>query len=132
MIVVDTSVWIDYVNGVVSPQTNILDKELENDRIITGDLIIAEFLQGFKSDKHYAAAKELMDALQYYDLVGKGIAVKAAENFRKLRRKGVTVRKTIDVLIATFCVEHGFELLHNDKDFDAMESILGLRVLVAR
>jgi predicted nucleic acid-binding protein len=128
MIVVDTSAWIDYVNGVASPQTDLLDAELGNDRIITGDLIIAEFLQGFKKDTQYFKAKELMDSLQYYDFVGKEIALKAAENFRKLRKKGITVGKTIDVIIATFCIQYGYELLHNDKDFDAMEDVLGLRI----
>ena len=77
MIVVDTSVWIDYVNGVITPQTNLLDIELENNRIITGDLIIAEFLQGFRDDKQYFDAKELMESLEYYDIVGKEIAIKA-------------------------------------------------------
>ncbi|MBP7510036.1 MAG: PIN domain nuclease [Prolixibacteraceae bacterium] len=128
MIVVDTSVWIDYVNGVITPQTNLLDIELENSRIVTGDLIITEFLQGFRNDKQYYEAKELMESLEYYDFVGKEIAIKAAENFRLLRKNGITVRKTIDVLIATFCVENGFELIHDDRDFDQMEQILGLRI----
>ncbi len=128
MIVVDTSVWIDYVNGAITPQTNLLDIELEHNRIITGDLIIAEFLQGFRDDKQYYAAKSIMDALEYYDFVGKEMALKAAENFRKLRKSGVTIRKTIDVLIATFCIEQGFELLHADRDFDQMEAILGLKI----
>ena len=128
MIVVDTSVWIDYVNGVVTPQTNILDIELESRRVATGDLIIAEFLQGFREDKQFQEAKDLMDSLEYYDFVGKEIAISAAQNFRNLRKKGITIRKTIDVLIATFCIEYGFELLHNDRDLDPMEEILGLRV----
>lgn len=129
MIVADTSVWIDYVHGVISPQTDILDNELECSRIATGDLIIGEFLQGFRDDKQYQEAKELMDSLEYYDFVGKEIAMSAAQNFRKLRKKGITRRKTIDVLIASFCIEYGFELLHNDRDFDPMEEILGLRVI---
>lgn len=128
MIVVDTSVWIDYVNGVITPQTNLLDIELGTNRIVTGDLIITEFLQGFRDDKQYYAAKSMMDSLEYYDFVGKEIAIKAAENFRKLRKKGVTVRKTIDVIIATFCIENGFELIHDDRDYDQIEKILGLRV----
>ena len=128
MIVVDTSVWIDYVNGVVTPQTNLLDIELGNNRIVTGDLIITEFLQGFRDDRQFYDAKEMMDSLEYYDIVGKEIATKAAENFRKLRKNGITIRKTIDVLIATFCVENGFELIHADKDFDQMEEVLGLRI----
>ncbi len=128
MIVVDTSVWIDYVNGVITPQTNLLDIELENNRIITGDLIIAEFLQGFRDDKQYFDAKELMESLEYYDIVGKEIAIKASENFRRLKKNGITIRKTIDMLIATFCIENGFELLHDDRDFDQIEKTLGLRV----
>jgi len=128
MIVADTSVWIDYVNGVVSPQTNILDIELENRRVATGDLIIVEFLQGFREDKQFQEAKDLMDSLEYYDFVGRELAIKAAQNFRKLRKMGITIRKTIDVLIATFCIEYGFELLHNDRDFDPMEEVLGLRI----
>jgi len=128
MIVADTSVWIDYVNGVVTPQTNILDIELENRRVATGDLIIVEFLQGFREDKQFQEAKDLMDSLEYYDFVGREIAISAAQNFRKLRKKGITIRKTIDVLIATFCIEYGFELLHNDRDFDPMEEVLGLRI----
>jgi predicted nucleic acid-binding protein len=128
MIVADTSVWIDYVNGLVTPQTNLLDTELEHQRVATGDLILVEFLHGFKEDKQFLEAKSLMDSLEYYDFVGREIAVNAAQNFRKLRRMGITIRKTIDVLIATFCIEYGFELLHNDRDFDPMEKILGLRV----
>lgn len=128
MIVVDTSVWIDYVNGVVSSQTDLLDKELGKSRIVTGDLIITEFLQGFRDDRHYFEAKRMMESLEYYDFVGKDIAIKASENFRILRKKGITIRKTIDVLIATFCIEHKFALLHNDRDFDPMEKILGLKI----
>jgi len=128
MIVVDTSVWIDYVNGVVTPQTNILDIELESSRIATGDLIIVEFLQGFREDSQFLEAKDLMDSLEYYDFVGREMAINAAQNFRRLRKKGITIRKTIDVLIATFCIEYGFELLHSDRDFDPMEEVLGLKV----
>ncbi len=126
MTVVDTSVWIDYVNGISTPQAILLDHLLETERIITGDLILTEFLQGFKRDKDVQKAKEIMELFDYYDFVGKDIALKAADNFRVLRKKGITVRKTIDVLIATFCIEHGFYLLHNDKDFDPMEIVLGL------
>lgn len=128
MIIVDTSVWIDYVNGAETIQTNLLDIELKNRRVATGDLIIAEFLQGFRDDKQFQEAKEIMDSLEYFDFVGREIALNAAQNFRKLRKKGITIRKTIDVLIATFCIEYGFELLHNDRDFDPMEDVLGLKI----
>lgn len=128
MMLADTSVWIDYVNGAMTPQTAILDIELESGRVATCDLLITEFLQGFREDRQFEEARSIMDALEYYDMVGREIALKAARNFRELRKHGVTVRKTIDVLTATFCIENGFELLHSDRDFDPMEGILGLRV----
>ncbi len=128
MIVADTSVWIDYVRGVDARHTNILDHALLYDRVVVGDLIIAEFLQGFREDADYNEAKKIMDALEYRDFAGREIALQAAQNFRLLRKKGITVRKTIDVIIATFCIENGFELIHNDRDFDPMEEYLGLMV----
>lgn len=128
MIVADTSVWIDYVRGIDAPHTDLLDYELLHNRIITGDIIIVEFLQGFRNEKDIKAAKQLMDSLEYYDFLGKEVALEAAANFRRLRKSGITVRKTIDVIIATFCLENGFELLHNDRDFDPMEKYLGLKV----
>jgi hypothetical protein len=128
MIVADTSVWIDYVRGIDAPHTNLLDYELDHSRIVTGDLIIAEFLQGFRNEEDYRQAKQIMESLEYHDFVGKDIAFRAAQNYRKLRKSGTTVRKTIDVIIATFCIENDFDLLHNDRDFDPMEGLLGLRV----
>ena len=128
MIVADTSVWIDYVKGLDASHTNILDHELIYNRVVTGDIIIAEFLQGFKNDREYLIAKQIMDNLEYRDFLGKEIAIQAANNDRKLRKQGITVRKTIDVIIATFCIENGFPLIHNDRDFDPMEKILGLIV----
>lgn len=129
MIVADTSAWIDYFNGVSLPHTNLLDFVLQNDRIIIGDLIITELLQGFRSDADYNKAKGLINKLEYRDFVGIEIAIQAANNFRNLRKKGITVRKTIDVLIATFCIENNLPLLHNDGDFDPMEEYLGLTVI---
>ena len=128
MIVADTSVWIDYVKGLDASHTNILDHELIYNRVVTGDIIIAEFLQGFKNDREYLIAKQIMDNLEYRDFLGKEIAIQAANNYRKLRKQGITVRKTIDVIIATFCIENGLPLIHNDRDFDPMEEILGLIV----
>ena len=128
MIVADTSVWIDYFNGIISPHTNKLDNDLQHQQIVTGDLIIAEFLQGFRHKKDYETARNIMNSLKYYDMVGKNIAEKSANNFRLLRTKGISIRKTIDVLIATFCIENNFMLIHNDKDFDPMEKHLGLKV----
>ena len=128
MIVADTSVWIDYVKGIDASHTNILDHELIYNRVVTGDIIIAEFLQGFRNDREYLIAKQIMDNLEYRDFLGKEIAIQAANNYRKLRKQGITVRKTIDVIIATFCIENEFPLIHNDRDFDPMEEILGLIV----
>lgn len=128
MIVADTSAWIDYVRGIDAPHTNALDYELLHSRIITGDLIITEFLQGFRQEKDFKAAKRIMDSLEYHDFVGREIALRAAMNFRKLRTNGITIRKTIAVIIATFCIENGYELIHNDRDFDPMEKVLGLLV----
>ena len=128
MIVADTSVWIDYAKGIDAPHTNILDYELIYNRVVTGDIIIAEFLQGFKNDREYLIAKQIMDNLEYRDFLGKEIAIQAANNYMKLRKQGITVRKTIDVIIATFCIENGLPLIHNDRDFDPMEEILGLIV----
>lgn len=128
MIVADTSVWIDYVQGIDAPHTNILDYELVCNRVITGDIIIVEFLQGFKNDREYLIAKQIMDNLEYRDFLGKEVAIQASNNYRKLRKLGITVRKTIDVIIATFCIENGFSLIHNDRDFDPMEELLGLVV----
>ncbi|PKN43383.1 MAG: VapC toxin family PIN domain ribonuclease [Deltaproteobacteria bacterium HGW-Deltaproteobacteria-18] len=129
MIVVDTSVWIDYFRGVAAPHTDLLDRALSESRIIIGDLILAEILQGFSSERDFQIARQLMDGLEYRDFVGRDMAMAAAQNYRALRRQGITVRKTIDVLIATFCIENGFGLIHNDRDFDPMEQLLGLRVL---
>jgi len=128
MIVVDTSAWIDYFRGIVAPHTDTLDSQLQTNRIIIGDLIIIELLQGFKTKKEYDQARKLIEKLEYRDLVGRTIALQSAENFRILRSKGITVRKTIDVIIATFCIENGFQIIHNDRDFDPMEKYLGLKV----
>lgn len=128
MIVADTTAWIDYVNGVDAVHTNILDYELEHSRIVTGDIIITEFLQGFRNEKDYDTAKQMMESLEYHDFLGKENAIRSAQNYRRLRKYGITIRKTIDVIIATFCIENGYELIHNDKDFDPIEKYLGLRV----
>ncbi len=128
MIVADTSVWIDYFRGKDARHTEILDYELEHERIVIGDLILAELLQGFRNERDFRAARQMMERLEYRDFVGKHVAIQAAMNFRRLRQHGITVRKTIDVIIATFCIENGFALIHNDRDFDAMEKYIGLNV----
>lgn len=129
MVLVDTSVWVDYFNGVESWQADHLDRLLGSGLVLIGDLILAELLQGFAKDADRNRARTLVSDLAYADLVGRDVALAAAENHRKLRRRGVTVRKTIDVVIGTFCIVNGHELLHADRDFDPMEKHLGLRVV---
>ena len=126
MILVDTSVWIDYFNGVATRQTDLLDGYLGTEPLLTGDLILVEVLQGFRSDRDFSRAKAALDTLAFQPMVGRDIAIASAGNYRELRMLGVTVRKTIDVLIATFCIEGGHRLLHADRDFTLMEQPLGL------
>lgn len=128
MTIVDSTVWIDYFNGVTSPKTDLLDRKLATERIGMGDIILSEVLRGFKDDKGFEKAKNYMLSLPCFDLCGKAIALKSAENYRLLRKQGITVRKTVDVIIGTFCIENDLPLLHNDRDFDAMEKHLGLKV----
>jgi len=128
MVLVDTSVWVDYFNGVDTAETDYLDGLLGSGRILTGDLILAELLQGFARDGDYRRARALLRDIPYVDLVGRDIASAAAVNYRRLRRRGITVRKTIDVIIGTFCIMNDHELLHCDRDFEPLEGMLGLRV----
>jgi predicted nucleic acid-binding protein len=126
MILVDSSVWIGYFNGKINPLTEWLDSALGKEIIILGDIILAEILQGFKSDRDFNKAKELLLNFQFMEMLGQQLAIKSAENYRFLRRKGVTVRKTIDVIIGTFCIHHNISLLHDDKDFDPLTKYLKL------
>lgn len=128
MILVDTSVWIDYFNGVSNEQTDSLDDILSNQSVLIGDIILTEILQGFDSDSDFQKVKEALDPLDCVHLGGKSLAVKAASNFRYLRSKGITIRKTVDMLIGSWCIEHEVELLHNDKDFDQMAKQLPLNL----
>ncbi|MCD4676009.1 MAG: PIN domain nuclease [Desulfobacula sp.] len=127
MILVDTSVWIDYFNGITNQKTNKLDLILSTDIVITGDIILTEILQGFRDDKDYQIAKKHLEPIYYYQFLNKELSIKAAENFRFLRKKGITIRKTTDILIGTFCIEYDIPLLHNDKDFEPMEKYLHLK-----
>lgn len=129
MMLIDSSVWIDYFNGTITPQTNHLDKILGVEEIVIGDLILAEVLQGFRLDKDDNAAKEAMYTFPILHLVGKDMALKSADNYRFLRKRGVTIRKTLDCLIATFCIEHTLDILHADSDFDPFEQHLHLNVV---
>ena len=127
MILVDSSVWIDYFNGNLTWQTDLLNNYLSHVPIIMGDLILTEVLQGFKSERDYKKAKAFLSNLPFRQMGGYNVAIKSAENYRKLRKAGITVRKTIDVFIATFCILEGLTLLHDDRDFDPMASHLPLK-----
>jgi|SRR5580658_1465476 predicted nucleic acid-binding protein len=128
MVLVDTSVWIDFFNGVASAGANELDGLLGSGRILIGDLILAEILQGFTRDADHRRARNLLADVPSVDLVGREVALATAANYRRLRSLGITVRKTIDVIIGTFCVLNEHELLHSDRDFDPMEQALGLNI----
>lgn len=127
MIVVDTSVWVDYFNGRASAATDRLDELLGTQPMAMGDLILTEVLQGFRSDREYAVAKRLLATLPMYEMLGPARAVMAAENYRYLRKKGVTVRKTTDGIIASFCIAHDMPLLFSDRDFEPYVKHLGLQ-----
>jgi hypothetical protein len=129
MILVDSSVWIDYFNGHKTWQTNMLDNLLSDVPIIIGDLILAEILQGFRLDNDYESAKSFLSDFPFRQMGGYQVAVQSAQHYRILRKKGVTVRKTIDVIIGTYCIMEGFPLLHDDRDFDPMVSHLSLKIL---
>ncbi len=131
MILVDPSVWIDYFRGNGTPQANRLDELLGSEPLAIGDLILTEVLQGFGSDREFNAARKVLLALDMVVLGGPDVAVEAAKNYRKLRSLGVTVRKTIDTVIATRCIVSGHTLLHSDRDFDAFEQHLGLRCVAS-
>ena len=127
MILVDSSVWIDYFRGMQSSQTDRLYALLGNEPIATGDLVLAEVLQSFGSAQDFNQGKKLLTSLPIIELVGGDIAIQAASNFRTLRSLGITIRKTIDTLIATSCIEKGLALLYSDKDFDPFVEHLGLQ-----
>lgn len=129
MIFVDSSVWIDYFNGRTTRQTDLLDSLLGEEPIVVGDLVLTEVLQGFRDDRDFNRAKGLFECLLFRPMLGKELALRSAENYRHLRAKGITVAKTIDVMIATFCIENDLPLLHSDKDFEPMARHLKLETV---
>ena len=129
MILVDSSVWIDYFNGNKTSQTDWLDSSLGNTASIVGDLILTEVLQGFENDKDFKIARDLLLGIPFMPMGGRVLALESAMNYRLLRRKGVTVRKTIDIMIGTFCIHNQLILLHCDRDFDPMVKFLGLEII---
>jgi predicted nucleic acid-binding protein len=129
MLLIDSSVWIDYFNGLTSVQTDYLHNILDKTPVLIGDLILVEVLQGFRHDADFEKARRAMKGFLQVNMVSSSLALQSARNCRLLRQKGVTVRKTIDSLIATYCIENDHELLHNDSDFDGYEKYLDLRVV---
>jgi predicted nucleic acid-binding protein len=129
MLVVDSTVWIDYFNGVENSQTDYLHQIADKTPILIGDLILAEVLQGFREDSDFEKARRALGKCIQVEMVNPKLALQSARNYRLLRRKGVTVRKTIDSLIATYCIENEHDLLHNDSDFDGYEKHLELKVI---
>ena len=126
MILVDSGVWIDYFTGIDNKQTDSLDKTLGVQSVAAGDLILTEVLQGFRHDRDYRTAKALFDNVTIFEMLGRDMAIRSAENFRTLRKKGITIRKTADVIIASFCIKQKIPLLFSDKDFKPFVKHLGL------
>lgn len=129
MILVDSSVWIDYFQGLMTPQADLLDRLIDTEFVAIGDLMLLEVLQGFRHDKDFNKARGILTALPIIEIGGESVAVQAAINYRHLRSLGITVRKNVDTLIATRCILSGMELLHSDRDFDPFALHLGLRVV---
>ena len=129
MVIVDTSVLVDYVNGFTNPATEWLDLRLDRQRFGLTTIILTEVLQGLRDDAEAAAVRSALMEFEILELVEIDLAVDAARHYRRLRKAGRTVRKPVDVLIATQCIREGHSLLHNDRDFDAFEELLGLSVI---
>jgi predicted nucleic acid-binding protein len=131
VILVDSSVWIDFFRGKDTPQVDRLDALFALERIGIGDLILTEVLQGFRTQRDFNQARRTLETFEFVELGGADVALQAAKNFRALRAKGYTVRRTIDTIIATKCIESGYSLLHADRDFDPFAAHLGLRLAYA-
>jgi len=129
MIVVDTSVWIDYFNQRATAETGLLEESIGREELLIGDLILVEVLQGLRTEPEFQRVSGALATLKFQDMAGRDIAVASARNYRFLRSKGITVRKTIDVMIGTFCLLNDHVLLHSDRDFDPMGEYLGLKIL---
>lgn len=127
MILVDSSVWIDLLNNAATPAVSRLQALIPGGPILIGDLILCEVLQGLRNDAEARFVERALGRFIAVSLLDPGLAVKAAANYRLLRRQGITIRKTIDLVIGTFCIERGHALLHSDRDFEPMERLLGLQ-----
>lgn len=131
MVIVDTTVWIDYFRGATSPETRWLERFLPYQRLGITDLSVCEILQGIREDRDFNQVRDELLRLQVFETGGADLAIATAEDYRTLRARGHTVRKTFDCLIATFCLRSGHSLLHRDRDFDPFERLLGLKVVRA-
>ncbi len=129
MIFVDSSVWIDYFNDQQTRSVELLESLLGSEPLIIGDIVLTEVLQGFRNDREYLVAEELLTSLSVRNVLNTELALESARNFRYLRKRGITVRKTLDSIIATFCIRSNLLLLHSDRDFDPFEEHLGLQVV---
>ena len=129
MTLVDSSVWIAQFTQTLNPAVARLRQLVTEGPLLVGDLIMCEVLQGFRSEAHARLVERALSQYQIVALSSPELAVKAAANYRLLRRRGVTIRKTIDVIIGTFCIERGHALLHSDRDFEPMERLLGLQTV---
>ena len=129
MVIIDTTVWVDYLRGIVTKETSWFENELKRQRFGLTDLILCEILQGVADESMARQVFRELSLFEIYDTGGRELAVAAARNFRLLRQRGRTVRKTIDGLIATFCLGQGFSLLHRDRDYNHFEAVLGLSVI---
>lgn len=129
MVIVDSTVWVDYFNGRNNPETDWLDEELDQQRLGLTSLILCEVLQGLRDERRAALVEAELKELEIFETGGVELAIQAARNYRTLRSQGKTVRKTVDVLIATFCLQNQHSLLHRDRDFDPFEQLLGLSVI---
>ena len=129
MLVVDSSVWIDFFNAADEPAAQLLEQLLEHGevRLVVPDLVLFEVLRGFRHEKDFRQARLLMQTLSVESVGGEDIVLAAAQHYRSLRDQGITVRSPIDVLVASFCIERDYALLHRDRDFDAFEELRGLR-----
>lgn len=129
MILVDSSIWIDFFNDNNVEKVDTLVEYLSRGKVISADLVVTEVLQGFREDNDFLTAVEIFNSIPCQSVLGKEIALKSAENFRLLRKKGITIRKTVDMILATYCIEHQLPLLQNDRDFEMIASELDLILL---
>jgi predicted nucleic acid-binding protein len=129
VIIVDTTVWVDYLRGIRNPETEWLEIEADRKRLGLTDLILCEVLEGVRGQQEFGLVQSELHRFELFETGGEELAIATARNYRRIREEGLTVPKTIDCLIATFCMAHGHALLHRERNFDAFEQILGLAVI---